>query len=206
MHRNRNQYSLSEPAEALLADSSSSTSTSMSDVPKSSSSCTAFSVVPAGCHVLGSIASDGATITEGCGFDLGFTVFLEAFRAAGFRAVFAAVFFFATAFFAIGFVDLAFALGLDLVFAATFEVARFAVFFAADFAVFFAADFWVFFFPAGFAIPKLLLVALCSRYRVVRASTFLYSDMVFHYNQCGEPQNCDSDCDSLLYVTYCVLF
>ena len=132
---------------------------------------------------------------------------------AGLRAALAAVFlataFFATNFFATAFFVMAFravflagfafalAFGRDFVFAETLEVARFAVFFAADFAVFFAADFVAFFFPAGFAIPKLLLLyALCTQYRVGRASTFLYSDFVFHYNQCGEPQIPNNPCAS----------
>ena len=133
-------------------------------------------------------------------------------RAAGFRALLAAVFFFATAFLAAGFADLAAALGFDFVFAAILEVARFADFlanffaFAADFPDFFAADFAGFFFRAGFAIPKLLLVAFCSRYRVVRASTFLYSAVLFHYNPCGEPQNSGSYCDSPLQPAVSVVF
>jgi hypothetical protein len=81
-----------------------------------------------------------------------------------------------------------FAFALAFGFDATLRFAGFAdIFadffvFAADLEDFFAADF-VFFFFAGFAISKFSLVRVLSR------STFLYSDSLFHYNHCGEPQN-----------------
>src|SRR5215471_16408587 len=133
---------------------------SASLTPKPRSSCTAFSIASTESRTEDTLISAATMLMDSGGAGAG-AGFFETLRAAGLRTGFRAAFataFFATTFFATGFFDFAFALGLDFVFAATLEVARFTVFFAADFADFFAADLPVFFFPAGFAIPKLLLV------------------------------------------------
>jgi hypothetical protein len=171
--QSEDQYSLSEPAAAALADSSSSVP--RSDVVKSNSSCNALAAE--GCQLEVSTVSTAITICVIDGVDsgaAGFRLFLRTTGLrAGFRALFAVVFFatavLAIAFRAFGLADFvfAFALGLDLVFAETLEVARFAVFFAADFADFFAADFIAFFFPAGFAISEASPYCFCTRFHVI---------------------------------------